>query len=134
MNRHLAIGALSIIASVPPLSMAAGFILGFGVSPGSWIFLLYAVPGATALVAGLLLVFGQRSSVVVGIFGWALLVVTAAFNLWVSWLSYAPGSVFPLEILLTEVLYVAVGVIVIAVLVHGLGSCSGSADGGEIAA
>jgi NADH:ubiquinone oxidoreductase subunit K len=134
MNRHPAIGALSIIASVPPLWMATGLILGFGVSPGSWIFLLYAVPGGTVLAAGLLLLLGLRRSYLVGIVGWALLVLGAAFNLAVSWWSYAPGSVFPVAILLTEVIYVAVGIAVIVALARRQRSGTGSPSGGEVAA
>ena len=116
MNRHPMLGVLTIIASLPPLWISMGFILGFGVEPASWIFLVHAVPGAGALVAGLLLLTGRGASHGFAIVAWALLLLAAAFNLAMSWWSYAPGSVVPDGILLTEVLYVLTGGVVISLL------------------
>lgn|SRR5690242_6757405 len=118
MRRQFAIGTLSIIASLPVIWIASGLTLGFGASPASWMVLRYAVPGATALAAGILLIVGVRASYTIGFIGWVLLVLVAASDLWLSYQSYAPGAVLPVEILVTEVLYVAVGVVVLIVLVR----------------
>ena len=134
MERQPILGVLSIIASLPPLWLASGFVLGFGVSFGSWIFLSYAIPGAAALVAGLLLSLGQRQSYFWGVLGWSLLVLAAALGLLISWWSYAPGSMFSTGILITEGLYVAAGFAVLIHLFRRRHRTKGTANGGTVAA
>ena len=105
MKRHPVLGAVSILAAVLPGWVALASVLGFGALPTYWMVLQHGVPALVALIAGALLIFGQKSARTWALFAWVLLLILASFNLAITWWSFAPGSQFPPEIVIVELIY-----------------------------
>ena len=105
MKRHPVLGAVSIVAAVLPGWVALVSVLGFGASPTYWMVLQHGVPALVVLIAGALLIFGQRSARRWALFAWVLLLLLASFNLAITWWSFAPGNQFPPEIVTIELIY-----------------------------
>ena len=119
MKRHPLLGVLTVLAGLVPLRMAFGFVWGFGAPPLNWIVLQYAVPGATAVIAGLLLCIKHRWQYVLGAMAWALMTAVASFSFVLGLHSHRHSMfAYPIGMGVVEACYVVAGLVICAFLIR----------------